>query len=86
MIGAKGAYVKKSLAARHAEPLDSLEKSCTEPREQLAESALTASHGVESQTASKLSILNVLHEVVKHDPTGVCLPAFTAVAKRHGAS
>jgi hypothetical protein len=86
VIDAKSAYVKKSLVKRYAEPLDSLERTCTEPREQLAESALTASHDVESQTDSKLSILDVLREVVNDDPSGVCLPAFTAVAERHGAS
>jgi hypothetical protein len=86
VIDAKSAYVKETLVKRYAEPLDSLEKSCTESREQLAESALTASHDVESQTDSKLSILDALHEVAKDDPSGVCLPAFNAVAKRHGAS
>jgi hypothetical protein len=86
VIDAKSAYVKKSLVKRYAEPLDSLEKTCTEPREQLAESALTASHDVQSQTDSKLSILDVLREVVNDDPSGVCLPAFAAVGKRHGAS
>jgi hypothetical protein len=85
VIDAKSAYVKQSVVERYAEPLDSLEESCTEAREQLAESALTASHDVESQTDSQLSILDVLHEVVKDDPSGVCLPAFSAVAKRHGA-
>jgi hypothetical protein len=86
VIDAESAYVKKSLVRRYAEPLDQLEKSCTEAREALAEASLTASHDVRSQTGSKLSILDVLHEVVKDHPSGVCLPAFTAVAKRHGAS
>lgn len=86
VIDAKSAYVKKTTVRRYAEPLDALEKSCSEPRVQLAESALTASHDVQSQTGSNLSILDVLHEVVDDHPSGVCVPAFTAVAKRHGAS
>ena len=86
VIDAKSAYVKKTTVRRYAEPLATLEKSCTEPRVQLAESALTASHDVQSQTGSKLSILDVLHEVVDDHPSGVCVPAFTAVAKRHGGS
>lgn len=86
VIDAKSAYVKKTTVRRYAEPLDTLEKSCTEARAQLAESALTASHDVQSQTGAKLSILDVLHEVVDDHPSGVCVPAFTAVAKRHGGS
>ena len=86
VIDAKSAYVKKTTVRRYAEPLDTLEKNCTEPRVQLAESALTASHDVQVQTGSKLSILDVLHEVVDDHPSGVCVPAFTAVAKRHGGS
>ena len=86
VIDAESAYVKKTTVARYAGLLDRLERGCSESRAQLAEAALTTSHDVESQTDAKLSILDALREVVADDPSGVCLPAFTAVAKRHGAS
>jgi len=86
VIDAESAYVKKTAVARYAGLLDRLEADCTEARTQLAESALTASHDVESQTDAKLSILAVLREVAGDHPSGQCIPAFQRVAERHGAS
>ena len=85
VIDAESAFVKRTTVARYAGLLDRLEGSCSESRALLAEAALTTSHDVESQTDAKLSILDALREVVADDPSGVCLPAFTAVAKRHRA-
>ena len=85
VIDAESAYVKKSAVARYAGLLDGLEADCTEARTQLAESALTASHDVTTETASKLSILAVLREVAADRPSGQCIPAFERVAQRHGA-
>ena len=78
VIDAKSAYVKKTLVARYAGLLDQLERPCREERVQLAEAALTASH----DTAGRLSILEVLRQVVAADPSGICGPAFSAVAER----
>lgn len=80
VIDAKSAYVKKTLVSRYAGLLDQLERSCSEARTQLAENALTASH----DTAGRLSILEVLRQVVDAHPSGVCGPAFTAVSKGAG--
>jgi hypothetical protein len=86
VIDAESAYVKKSAVARYAGLLDRLEPDCTEARAQLAESALTASHDVQSKTGEKLSILAVLREVAREHPSGQCVVAFRRVAERHGAS
>jgi hypothetical protein len=86
VIDAESAYVKKSAVARYAGLFDRLEADCAEARTQLAESALTASHDVESQTDAQLSILAVLREVAGDNPSGQCSPAFQRVAQRHGAS
>ena len=80
MIDAKSAYVKKTVVARYAALLDELERPCREPRTQLAEAALTASHAT-AGTDAPLSILDVLREVVASRPSGVCGPAFTQVSE-----
>ena len=80
VIDEKSAYVKKSVVARYAALLDDLEPPCREPRAQLAEAALTASHAT-TGTDAPLSILDVLKEVVVARPSGVCGPAFTRVSE-----
>ncbi len=80
VIDAKSAYVKKTVVARYAALLDDLEPPCREPRAQLAEAALTASHATMG-TDAPLSILDVLREVVASRPSGVCGPAFTQVSE-----
>ena len=80
VIDEKSASVKKSTVRRYAVLLDRLEPPCQESREQLAESALTASHDTQGKK-TRLSILDVLDEVAASHPSGECIAAFTRVSR-----